>query len=265
MPVTITESDVSRPFSVGLTNSSRELIYDVLGTTDESVVLNTILATAPAVYDGLILESASADPVAIDETTGLGIWKGHARYVRPQDEYTFDIGGGSQKITNSLATISSYPAPGLIAPDFQGSINVSDDRVEGVEIDIPTYNFSETHYFSDITVTDAYKMGIFNLMNTPVNISMFRTFAAGECRILGVSGTKRASSQWALTFRFSCIPNVTGLSIGPITGISKIGWDYLWIRYADYHDSTASCLVKRPIAAYVERVYGQGDFSILGI
>jgi hypothetical protein len=56
---------------------------------------------------------------------------------------------------------------------------------------------------------------------------------------------------------------VSGLAVGPITGITKRGWDYLWVRYADAEDQNV--LVKQPIAAYVERVYQDGNFVLLGI
>lgn len=40
-------------------------------------------------------------------------------------------------------------------------------------------------------------------------------------------------------------------------------WEYLWIRYADSEDQKV--LVKVPIAVYVEQVYGEGNFAVLGI
>jgi hypothetical protein len=58
---------------------------------------------------------------------------------------------------------------------------------------------------------------------------------------------------------------VTGLAVGPITGIAKKGWEYLWVRYADVEDTGAKMLVKRPIAAYVEQVYEYANFAGLGI
>jgi hypothetical protein len=53
------------------------------------------------------------------------------------------------------------------------------------------------------------------------------------------------------------------LSIGPINGINKKGWEYLWVRHSDQEDTAAKALVKRPIAAYVERVYESGSFAAL--
>ena len=72
-------------------------------------------------------------------------------------------------------------------------------------------------------------------------------------------------ADWEISFRFAASPNVTGLTIGEMTGIDKKGWEYLWVRYADAEDATAKALVKLPIAAYVEKVYEEGDFSQLGI
>jgi hypothetical protein len=86
---------------------------------------------------------------------------------------------------------------------------------------------------------------------------------------LGASGSKRvqmgASADWEITYRFAASPNVTGLSVGGIAAISKKGWEYLWVRYADHADPLAKALVKRPIAAYVERVYESGTFAALGL
>ncbi|MFN4261629.1 MAG: hypothetical protein ACK4RK_20290 [Gemmataceae bacterium] len=71
------------------------------------------------------------------------------------------------------------------------------------------------------------------------------------------------TEDWEIIFRFAASPNATDLTVGDIQGIEKKGWEYLWVRYADAEDENT--LVKQPIAAYVERVYDYGDFSLLGI
>jgi hypothetical protein len=98
-----------------------------------------------------------------------------------------------------------------------------------------------------------------------VNGSGFKGFTKGEVLFLGASGSKRGLEDWEITFRFAASPNVTGLSLGSITGIAKEGWNYLWVRFTDDEDATAKALIKRPIAAYVEQVYPYGNFSGLGI
>lgn len=257
MAATITENHLSREFQLAKT-SDRTLLFDIVGTEDEAEVKTLLLAAAPVVYLGLQIESVHAEP------QGGGIWKGTARYVRLNDnEYTFDTGGGTKHVTQSYSTVNSYAAAGGTAPDFGGAINVTSDRVEGVDIPEAKYEFSETHYFDDTIVTDAYKLALFHLTNR-VNDATFRGFAAGECRFDGATGSKRGDEKWAITFKFSCSPNVTGLTIGPFT-IDKGGWDYVWFRTETFEDTSGLTLVERPDYAYVEKVFLDGDFSDLGI
>src|SRR5690606_18604713 len=102
-----------------------------------------------------------------------------------------------------------------------------------------------------------------------VNNTPFKSFAAGEVLFLGASGSTRENEDgdtvWEITFSFAASPNVTGLTVGDITGIEKRGWDYLWVRYADAVDGEAHVLVKKPVAVYVEQVYPFGNFGALGI
>jgi hypothetical protein len=76
---------------------------------------------------------------------------------------------------------------------------------------------------------------------------------------------RRGGGDWEITFRFAASPNQTGLSVGSITGINKKGWEYLWVRYADAEDTGSGAIIKKPIAAYVERVYDDANFGALGI
>jgi hypothetical protein len=255
----ISENYLSRKFTLG-NQAGRELVFDIVGTNDEAEVRTLILGTAPGGYLGLAIEAVDAEPL------GGNVWKGYARYVRiiDDDEYTFDTGGGTQRITQSLETINSYAPSGLTAPDFGGAIGVSDDRVEGVDVTIPAYQFTETHRIAAATVDTSYRVALAGLTGR-YNNDTFRGFAAGEVVFKGAAGTKRAGDDfWSITFRFEVSANVSGLSIGGMT-IDKLGQHYLWVRYADYADTAASALVKRPVAAYVERVSEPGDFSTLGI
>jgi hypothetical protein len=123
------------------------------------------------------------------------------------------------------------PPPGQTAPNFKGAIGVTADSVEGVDITVPVYHFAETHYLADAVVTLAYKLTLFALTGR-VNNSAFKGFAAGECLFLGAAGTKRGSGDWEVGYRFAFSPNVTGLTVGDITGINKKD-SHLCVRYAD--------------------------------
>ena len=266
MPIEVREKFDSRRLTKGQ-NPSAELAYIVLGTDDDIAARDALEDDAPDTYAGLPRQTVSIEPLGPD------LWEGVARYgqssgsITPGGEavYSFDTGGGTQHITQSLATVHRYPAPGVgAAPDFKGGIGVSADGVEGVDITVPVYHFAETHYLADAVVTLAYKLTLFALTGR-VNNSAFKGFAAGECLFLGAAGTKRGSGDWEIGYRFASSPNVTGLTVGDITGINKKGWEYLWVRYADAEDAAAKALVKKPIAAYVEQVYPYGDLNALGI
>ncbi|GAB4339303.1 MAG: hypothetical protein Kow0010_27490 [Dehalococcoidia bacterium] len=267
MPVEVREKFESRRLvkAVSGTNSSAELAYIVLGTDNDIAARDALEAEAPANYATLPRQSVQIEPL------GPGLWDGVVRYALSggggglstgESSFQFDTGGGTQHITQSLATVQRVPAPGMVAPDFQGAIGVSADGVEGIDITVPVYHFAETHYKPDSAITAAYKGVLFSLTGK-VNADSFRGFAPGEVLFLGANGAKRGSDDWEITYRFAASPNVTGLSIGPISGINKKGWEYLWVRYADQEDTAAKALVKRPIAAYVERVYESGSFAAL--
>jgi hypothetical protein len=265
MSGTISENVLSRGFTVGRSGGG-ELLYDILGTDDYNEVLTLLQSTAPAGFAGFGRDTIQAEPIGVDETTGMGVWRGTVRYTGEEsgDEYTFETGGGTTRVMQSLATVNRYPAPGMTAPDFQGAIGVSDDRIEGVDVTIPVFNFSETHHFDAALVTAAYKLTLFQLTGR-WNQAPFKGLAAGECLFLGANGTRRGDGKWAIGFRFACQENVTDRTIGTITNVDKQGWDYLWVRYAQYEDTAAKSLVPRPAAVYVERVSQPGDFSLLGI
>ncbi|NJL31873.1 MAG: hypothetical protein HC898_09710 [Phycisphaerales bacterium] len=154
-------------------------------------------------------------------------------------------------------------------PTSGGAIGVTDASggVEGVDITVPVYQFSETHYLPASQVTQSYKAALFQLTGK-VNSDSFRGLAAGECLFLGASGSRRGTGpddDWEITFRFAGSPNRTNLTLGSITGIDKKGWEYLWVRYADAEDTASKTLVKQPVAVYIEKVYQEASFSGLEI
>jgi hypothetical protein len=239
---------------------THDLIYMIMNTESYSVAKGLMAGTVPPKVGELFLDNYRVTHL------GNGVWEGTAHYVKwkSESQYSFDTGGGTQHISQSIANVGGYAAPGFIAPNFYGAIGVTDDRVEGTDITVPVFNFTETHYILNELVTPAYKLALFNLTGK-VNGSGFKGFAKGEVLFLGASGSKRGLEDWEITFRFAASPNVAGLSLGSITGISKEGWNYLWVRFTDDEDATAKALIKRPVAAYVEQVYPYGNFSGLGI
>ena len=273
MPIVCTEKTDSRQIT---DTQSAELTYTITGTADEAAAVSALKAVAPSVLHNLKRQPVTVEPVHVDTANpDKCIWTGTVNYApfeyqEPPEtgdsSFAFDTGGGTQHITQSLGTVGSYAASGT-APNFGGAVGVTHDNVEGVDITVPVYNFSETHYLSAAQVTTAYKGTLFQLTGK-VNNGSFRGLAAGECLFLGASGSRRGTGpddDWEITFRFAGSPNRTGISVGPIGGIAKKGWEYLWVRYADTEDTDSNTLVKQPVAAYVEKVYEDGNFAALGI
>jgi len=261
MAIQFGERDTSPEFG----QDSATTRYWVTGETDETVVLSTLTAALPIALGGLTRTNIRIEPISD------GAWDAEITYnlvsnaptAQPgQPTFSFDTGGGTQHITQSLLTVSSTPAPGLTAPDFKGAIGVTKDSIEGVDIVVPVYQFTETHVLKPELVDDTYKR---LLMTTTgrFNTDNFAGFLAGEVLFLGASGTQRGDGDWEITFRFAASENADSLQVGDITVVSKFGWDYLWTRYEEAVDAASNTIVKRPVAAYVERVYNGATFANL--
>jgi len=263
MAIEVLEKFESRESATG-DNASVELIYIIKGTDDDIAAKDALGSAAPALYDGLVRQSRHIEPLGND------LWLGRARYGKQEQQetgesaFSFDTGGGTQHITQAIATVASYAPPTKTAPDFKGAIGVSHESVEGVDITVPVYAFAETHYLADSVVTNPYKGALFYATGK-VNNAGFKGLLAGECLFLGASGSKRGVDDWEISFRFAASPNRAGIVVGDIVGIDKKGWEYMWVRYADAEDAAAKSIVKRPVAVYVEKVYDEADFSALGI
>ena len=267
MPATISEKGLSRTREGKETLKRTDLLYLIRGTVDDAEAYSLLNATAPSTFAGLLRDDIRVDPV------GGGVWDGTARYVRPENAgtapqtgestFAFETGGGTEHVTQSRQTLGRYPSAS--APDYKGAIGVTHEAVEGVDIIVPKYEFSETHYKPDEDIDNSYKQMLFQCTGR-MNLDDFRGFAPGELLFLGASGSQRgAGKDWEITYRFAGSPNRANFPVGAITVAACRGWDYLWVRYEDQEDGDAHAVVKRPTAVYVERIYEEYLFSSLEI
>jgi len=196
---------------------------------------------------------------------------------------SFDTTGGTQHITQGKKTgtreldfategegttdvyETRFPSS---APDLKGVIAVDGNGVNGVDVVTPQLQWQEQYDVPNSYVTSAWIRKVAGVTGT-TNAAGFRGFEAGEVLFVGCSGSQewddqRGKGPWSLTFRFIASRNVTGEKIGDVTGISKKGHEYLWVRYEEAV-STSSDLIKRPKYVYVNKVYDSSDFSKLGI
>jgi hypothetical protein len=176
---------------------------------------------------------------------------------------SFDTTGGTQHKTQAEAE-RKY---GTNAPDQQKAIAVDGNGVNGVDIVVPALQWQEQYDVPNAYINATYVRGLAGMTGT-TNNAAFRGFEAGEVLFLGCSGSQewdneKGSGPWSLSYRFVASKNVTGETIGSISGIEKKGHEYLWVRYED--SVSGSSLLKTPKAVYVNRVYKEADFSALGI
>lgn len=280
MPITVAErfgsGESTKAFvSSGSRNTKK---YLVQGSNDEVAIKAAVAAAAPT-----SMEDLSGRSISVNQE-GPGSWGATVTYEnRPSEgdsSFTFDTGGGIKHITQAISVVSKYARPDFKPPDFKGAIGVTKDSVEGVDITVPVYQFSETHIFDDGDVDTAYKVTLRDLTGT-VNDDTFKGFAAGEVLFMGASGSRngtRAEDKWEITFKFAVSVNKTGIVVGDLwslngsgfgdaagTRITAQGWDYLDVQYESVEDTIAKAVIKRPVSAQVVRVYERTDFALLGI
>jgi len=184
------------------------------------------------------------------------------------NNYTFDTGSGTLHRDVALEHVATYPAT---APSFDGAIGVDGEgNVTGCDVVMPQPGFTETVTLSKGQFNSAYKRRLIYLTGK-VNDAEFRGFERGEVRFDGASAQKNGE-DWSVTYRFSVSENKSGFTVGGdgteanpgITIEEKLGWDYLWFRYeeADVKDSSGNvvAIARKPVVAYVERVYEFADF-----
>ena len=151
MSVDIVELYKSREGVESLDNPTAVLLYVVTGTDDDVEVRLAVEGEAPASYVGLPIQDYDFRPL------GNQIWEAAVHYglkkQTNESSYTFDTGGGTAHITQARQTIARYPGT---APNCEGAIGVSGDSVEGVDITVPVFNFTETHFLPVAFIDAAY-------------------------------------------------------------------------------------------------------------
>ena len=275
--------------------------WKIFGTTDDRAVhddVNVTLWTSYLYweYPGQPQNKLQAESYTLDYL-GDEAWQLTVSYVsRGADDdqkpdplrrsRSFDTSGGTTHITQQPSyaagtalgglvwnTEKRYPTSGAsAAPDQQGAIGVDGQNVQGVDVVIPALQWTETYDVPTQYVTTDY-IKIVSAITGTVNNSSFRGFAAGEVLFMGGSGSQdwdaeKGNSPWSLSYKFVAQANADGttlprLNVGDVTNIEKKGHEYLWVRYEDSVSGTT--LLKKPLHVYVNQVYPEANFSLLGI
>ncbi len=258
--------------------SEAEVPWVARGTNDEALAVVAVQDASPAVLRGMLRRSINLTERVNDQTLKYVV-----RYALPSASdqekehdgedaaiFSFDTGGGTAHITNSLATEARTPAT---AEDLKGAIGWDGEHVQGVDIAVPVFTFGAEVSLPQEAVDGAYMRTLFDLTGTvndgPFQLENGPLFSAGEVLFLGAAGSLAAPDQdgerrWKLTFRFSAFPNEVAAVVGDLAPMAKDGQDYLWVQYGEVMGAHASKFAK-PVAAYVERVYKRTNFGQLAL
>lgn len=252
--------------------NSISLQYKAVGEQDDAIVRNYANANVPATVNGLAgtlyLRELRLRPDGWQQYY-VDVEYGPANQgTIPTGSYTFnfDTTGGTTNIKCAKSHIHSYYASGITPTPtnpHKGAIGVKDDgSVEGADIVIPKLKLTFAFKYASGIITPAKVKAIASITGC-VNSSPFIGFAAGELLFLGASGSDGTNSQMEVTFNFEASQNVTGISVGGVTGIAKHGHEYGWEEFADGVD-TGRGIVKAS-AVHIEQVYDTADFgSVFG-
>ena len=235
--------------------------YRITGTRNEADVRTAVQNTAPAMIEGLPLGQITVS--AVD----WKVWDATCTYTYTELErlastWSFNANNATTHINHSLATVRTYALqPNRAAPNFENAINVTKDDVQGVDVMVPQMNLTETHKYSPLAVNTQFLKTINNYTGH-VNAGTFRGFAPGEVLFTGASGSFN-DTLVSITYNFQVGSNIT-LSVAG-TPVQKGAFQYLWVYYEDEEDEDSETIVKKPVSAYVERIYPNVQFSLLGL
>jgi len=291
MAITYEELSTSREMSLGVSETTLTREFMVYGTDNPDEAANIGPQLNDYWDDELrVVERRFSWPV---KPAGGGTEGGVLRLTvlyrfRPvveagtPDEFALNVGTASERIfkTPSSQTIFDVEYPALSQQHF-GVIGSDDDKnepgdlinakydgkeykVEGVDVLIPTIEWSETHERSSLPA--AYQQ-VIGRLTAKVNHNTWRGWPARTWLFLGAQAARRKGENWRITYNFRIGVAATCALVAVYGTIeyTKEAHDYVWFRDAQIHDPATDTIEHKVYDVHVARVYQDADFAELGI
>jgi hypothetical protein len=266
---------------------------------DETEAYLTALTATPQFYDNLVRDGIKGDP------QGGGIWFLDVSYrnidpqhVLPTDggpggggttpaaggpptdstelaaSFAWDTTGATAHINQSFRTLSKQSATGHQTTDKtlaeaaaegfmldnQRAIGASGDGVQGADIYVPKFEWSKEIVRG--SVDKAYMRTLRN-MTGKVNNALFYQWPQGDVLYLGASG-RQNNGRWSITHRFAVSETRIDVEIGNGIWFERVrGWEDIVVEYMP--KPVNGRLLHVPKHAYLEQIYEERDFSLIGI
>lgn len=257
-----------RPTGIETTSDGARIPYVLTGENNEQTVRLYVKANTPKLFGTFYRKEIRLTHIAI------ACWNVDVEYAtfdKKEKElndvrWSFDTTGKTKHVTQGLCHVATYSSPGRTAIDHKGAIGVTDDSVEGVDVTDKAYKWTEVWQLPKDAYNFAYST-ILGELTGCMNASYFRGFPAYTVQFGGSTGGALSGDGTLREFNYSfeVSPSEYDLSVGDITGINKIGWDYASVRYESSDDQDAKKTTPKPLQVDVDRVLRYINFSILGI
>lgn len=196
---------------------------------------------------------------------------------------SFDTTGATERVyqawtdspnATAYQSVFTQDNAGGLSPDYwdtKGALNVNENSVQGADITVPAFQFSETWSIpseflfgrTPASPQKPYIKTLYELTGT-VNEKPWRIFEKGELLFLGARGdVQPGAAMVPVTFSFSARANRSNFTVGTISVTEKAGWDLLWVEYAAMEDQ--SKILRFPKVVFVDRLYPRVNFDQLQI
>lgn len=200
--------------------------YHVFWSASSEEVRLAVAAVAPAEYMGLIRGPFRMDPLE------AGIWEVKVKYNKNEKvDMLFDFMCEKGKIQQSKETIANLQVrdianQGFEGPDFGRLINVSKDKVEGVEAYLPgTFKLEIKYTFRWTSMPAGYLATVRQLAPSVNAEDLYFTFkdqtfffASGTLLFVGATVHGFSDAGCEMHFKFEGRDNETNIKVGELSG-----------------------------------------------
>lgn len=234
---------------------------------DDAVLRQFLIGNIPTIENNIKLTG-----ISIGKQTSNSSWEATAEYKTDKKSFpnqlsrTFDTSGNTVHKTFSIKRV--YARSTIYNAESEegkpAEVGFNGEEVEGVDVGVAGFKFTETHPIPDSAVTFEYEQAL-SKASWHVNDAPFRGYEAGEVLFKGVSGSKNGTEKWTLNFEFEVIHNEKNVAIGDIVVAEKKGWDYASVRFTPKLSDDNSGIIIKITGVFVDQVYPTADFSSLGI
>lgn len=263
--------------------STREYGLIDFATQDDAAA--AIFAYSPAI-DTVAGIPRFRESIDIKEHGG-GCWDAVAHYSKNPNsmEISFDMGSGntikakiSKETTASYDCVNGQPGSiGLYYPDFKRGIAFNGKDFDGFDVEQAKFEITISKKLKYSTLDPDYLKTVYGMLQT-CNDDDFSfvwkgqnfDFSVGTLRLRGIRMKQDSDDNMDLQYVFLYAKNTVeedNFTVGDSEPIVKYGHEILWIFYqnsiATASSVGASWTSKKPVAAYVERVYDYSDFTQL--